>query len=276
MYGVGYGYSSIGATTKSSGGGSSYDSDAQSYFTANSTLTDVAQKNAINQFVLDLKSNSLWSKGKIFQFAFLGDSTKNKYNLFNPSNVFLYTSGWTFDGQGETGNGTSAYIDTNTQYTSLITDQTSVSGGIYSQTNSASSACEIGITDGGYSVGIQFLPKEADNKTYWGLGDYVLNGSASLIADSRGNLGFSRLNNTTKKVYKNGTSLASHSSSVTNYTDTLSLVFGARRTGASSFISFSSRKITLRYLFSGLNDTEMANLNTCINTLLTTLSIPTW
>ena len=275
MYGVGFGYGAIGATTilKS---GVAIDADAQAFFTANSTLTDTAQKNAINQFVLDLKSNSLWTKGKIMQLAFLGDSIKNKYNLFNPSNIFLYTSGWTYDSQGETGNGTSAYIDTNVQYTSLITDQTSVSGGIYSQTNSAASACEIGITDGGFSTGIQFLPKETDNKTYWGLGDYVLNGSASLISDSRGNLGFSRLNNTTKKVYKNGTSLASHSSSVTNYTDTLSLLFGARRVSNVTFISYSARKISLRYLFSGLNDTEMSNLNTCINTLLTTLSIPTW
>ena len=31
MYGVGYGYSSIGATTKLSGGGAAIDADAQAY-----------------------------------------------------------------------------------------------------------------------------------------------------------------------------------------------------------------------------------------------------
>ncbi len=266
----------VGARVISGGGAPSYDSDAQAFFTANNTLTDATQKNAINKFVLDLKSNSLWSKGKIFQFAFLGSSTKNKYNLFNPSNVFLYTSGWTFDSQGETGNGTSAYIDTNTQYTSLITDQTSVSGGIYSQTNLSLDGCEIGLTNNNYNGGLQFFPKAPDNNTYYGVGDFVLNGASNIISDSRGNISFSRINNTTKKVYKNGTSLASHSSSVTNYTDTLSLFFGARRISSNTFINYSARKITLRYLFTGLNDTEMSNLNTCINTMLTTLSIPTY
>ncbi len=53
MYGIGFGYGAIGATTKLSSGGSAYDSDAQAFFTANSTLTDTAQKNAINQFYID-------------------------------------------------------------------------------------------------------------------------------------------------------------------------------------------------------------------------------
>ncbi len=108
MYGYGYKFN-----TSIFSRGVAYDTDAQAFFTVNSTLTDTVQKDAINQFVLDLKSNSLWTLGKYLYLGFLGDSTKVKYNLFSPaSNVLTISSGWTYDAQGMQGNGTSAYAQT--------------------------------------------------------------------------------------------------------------------------------------------------------------------
>jgi len=57
MYGIGFGIGAIGATTKLSGGGVAYDSDAQAFFTA-SGITDLTQKSAVNQLVQKCITNS--------------------------------------------------------------------------------------------------------------------------------------------------------------------------------------------------------------------------
>ena len=64
-------------TFASSGGVVSYDSDAQAFFTA-SGITDLTQKNAVNQLVLDLKSNSLWTKIKAL-YPIVGGNANTKF-----------------------------------------------------------------------------------------------------------------------------------------------------------------------------------------------------
>jgi len=63
-------------TFASSGGGVGYDSDAQAFFTANSTLTDLTIKGAINQLYLDWKSYGVFTTIKDCKLLMLGDSTK--------------------------------------------------------------------------------------------------------------------------------------------------------------------------------------------------------
>jgi len=111
MYGVGFGYGAIGATTKRSGG-SATDADAASFFTA-AGITDATQKNAVNQLVLDLKSNNLWTKMKALYPVVGGNATAHSYNLKNTSQFQLsFSSGWIHSSTGMVGNGTSAYADT--------------------------------------------------------------------------------------------------------------------------------------------------------------------
>lgn len=271
MYGVGFGFGAIGATTKISSG-IAIDVDAQAFFTANSTLTDATTKTAINQFVLDLKSNSLWSLGKYMYLGFLGNSTKCGYNLFNPSlNQLTFSSGWTFDAQGMQGNGTSSYAQTGF-IPSVSADQNSKTIGVYSQTDTYGSYADLG----SYNVGVGdiYLPK-------WGATSNLIAMSYSqwqvVFTDnstSKGLLLVTRRTSTDTEAYNKAISLGNSTlasqgqSSVQDY-------LGAYNNGGGATF-YSPRKISVYFRFIGMSDTQVTDLNTCINTLLTSLSIPTW
>lgn len=249
----------------SSGGGSVYDADAQVFFTANSTLTDIAQKNAINQFVLDLKSFSLWIKAYSLQFLFLGDSTRNSINLINPSlYTHTYSSGFTFNSASAIPNGTSAYINTNLNSQSVL-DLNNNSIGIYSQVNNTYSAVDIGASNGS---NIHF-----DIELFYG-GLYSSNNCAYPSPITTRTDGFflnTRNIFSEWKIYRNGGVISTptlSSVSELNYTHYL-----CARNSNNVATFFSNRPLSLFWAGQGLNDTEASNLNTCINTLMTTLGI---
>ena len=66
--------------------GISYDSDAQSFFTATG-ITDITIKSAINSLVLSAKSNGWWSKCYVIYPFVGGSSTTCSYNLKNTAGV---------------------------------------------------------------------------------------------------------------------------------------------------------------------------------------------
>lgn len=250
---------------------SSFDTDAQAFFTANSTLTDTAQKNAINQFVLDLKSNSLWTLGKYLYLGFLGDSTKVKYNLFNPaSNVLTISSGWTFDTQGMKGNGTSAYAQTGF-IPSVSASQNNKSLFVYSQENIEGLFNDIGSQS---SISLNrdiLLPRYAG---------YFYGGLSINFIESIGNTNSTglhlqtRISNGDYKFFKGATLLKSPNNPSTGQPDCEDYLGSYNSSGTPTW--YSSRKISIYGRMLGLTPTQVANLNTCINTMLTSLSIPTF
>lgn len=269
MYGVGFGYGSAGATTilKS---GVAIDADAQSFFTANSTLTDAAQKNAINQFVLDLKSNSLWTLGKYLYLGFLGDSTKVKYNLFAPSsNVLTLSSGWTYDSQGMQGNGSNAYAQTSF-IPSVSAIQNSKSLFAYSQTDSDGLFSDLGSNDSANNDLTLF--KYSGNN--WSRLSY--NG-AQILANSGTTKGLQLSTRTASNVtkhYNKSTDLGTNTSASTGQPTVQDYLGAYNSNGSATW--HSSRKISVYGRMDGLSTAQVGYLKTCIETLLTTLSIPTW
>lgn len=270
MYGVGFGYGSAGATTILKSGGAAFDADAQSFFTANSTLTDVTTKNAINQFVLDLKTNSLWTLGKYMYLGFLGDSTKVKYNLFAPSsNVLTISSGWTYDSEGMQGNGTSAYAQTGF-IPSGNTDKNSQSIGVYSQTNVDELGCEIGSFDGSNREHL-FIKFGGISLVNLAASGYY----TPTATTSRGFVLLNRVSQTTINEFIGSSKILNDVATYTTYDITPQDYLSAlNNNGTAQY--FSTKKNSLYFRFQGLNDTQVANLKTCIETLLTTLSIPTY
>jgi hypothetical protein len=261
MYGVGFGYGSTGATTiLKSGGG--FDADAASFFTA-AGITDLTQKNAINQFVLDLKSNSLWSKQKEIHLYFLGDSTKNSFNLKNPSTfVNVFSSGWTYGSNGATPNGTSAYCQSGLN-PSTHCSTNSISFGVYFNTLPTKSASANGVFVAGYNT--LYRGSLVGNYTYW-------NGGEILRSTSSGdNNGFQQVSrfNTTQQLRK-------HKSNATetitdSYTSLPNAVF--YKGVANGLAQYEDRRFTLTYIADGLTGSEMDNMYTCVQTLMTTLGI---
>ena len=94
----------------------SFDADAVAFFTrvttAGGSLSNT-EKVAVNQLVLDMKSAGIWTAMKAI-YPMVGSSAAAcAQNLKSSSFTGTFTSGFTFASTGVTGNGTSAYFDTN-------------------------------------------------------------------------------------------------------------------------------------------------------------------
>jgi len=93
-----------------------YDLDAQTFIT-NATISNSTQQQAINNLVIGLKSDSLWTK-MLAVYPFVGGTpTTCKYNLKNPLDTdaafrLNLEGGWTFSNNGIQPNGTNTYADT--------------------------------------------------------------------------------------------------------------------------------------------------------------------
>ena len=121
------------------GGLAGYDADAQAFFdrvdTAGGSLT-ATEKTAVNTLVLDMKSASIWTS-MLAVYPMVGASAAAcSQNLKSSSFTGTFSSGWTFASTGVTGDGTSAYMDTNFN----VNTNVSANGGalgLYCRTNDA-------------------------------------------------------------------------------------------------------------------------------------------
>ncbi len=268
MYGVGFGYGAIGATTKNSGG-SAYDTDAQAFFTA-SGITDLTQKNAVNQLVLDLKSNSLWTKMKALYPIVGGTATAHSYNLINTAQYQLsFSSGWTHSSTGMLPNGTSAYANTGLN-TSTVLNENSSHYSIYLNTNTDGLYIDLGNRDAD-SENI-FIPKNGSNtlinvNTTYGSRIGVSN------TDSRGLYVLSRTSSSLMTYFKNNSKITTNSASSGSVNRNLYLSAWNDNTTPNYF---SNRNISICSVGDGLSDTDATNLSTIVNTFNTTLGRNTY
>lgn len=149
------------------------DLDAQAFFdrvtTAGGTLSTTEQ-DAVNQLVLDMKADGIWTKMKAIYPMVGASAAACAQNLKSSSFTGTFTSGWTFASTGVTPNGTSAYMDTNFNPLSEFSDKNSVHLSNYFPNFVQSGTCQIGSTDafGGYYAfwdypNFQGLLRLADN-----------------------------------------------------------------------------------------------------------------
>ena len=115
-------------------GGLVLDPDAAAFITA-AGITNYTQKKAVNQLVLDLKANSLWTKMKAVYPMVGGTATTHKYNLVNPADTdaafrLVFSGTWTHSATGAKPSG-GAYADTFFRTSNLTNYNTSSSLGIY-------------------------------------------------------------------------------------------------------------------------------------------------
>jgi hypothetical protein len=264
MYGVGFGYSVIGATTVSSGGGAAYDTDAQAFFTANSTLIDVTQKNAINQWYINAKANGYYNDLGAFYFLFLGDSTRNSYNGKNPATFQLsFSSGWTFSSSGSTGNGTSTYASLGATQSSFMA---SGSGhmAIYSRSIGVNNQYDMGNYAGSGYTSMRLT----DNLSI----HINTTGTPFATSNTNGGKGFfigSRISSTNLIQSKNATQYTATSSEAYSVGN---IVIGAIGTlGLPQF--YSNKEYSMASIGLGLSSSKMTSYYNDVNTLMTTLGI---
>jgi hypothetical protein len=273
MYGFGYSlFSSTNSILANSSSGGGIDPDAQAFITA-AAITDPTQQSAVNQLVIDLKADGVWSKMKAIYPFVGGTASTHKFNLKNPLDTdaayrLTFNGGWTHSSNGALPNGTNAYANTflipNTKLT-----LNSTHASFYSRTNS-SSGMDIGCSDGGFTNMIFMLNRfSGDNRNYLGIN------SSALVVDFAGfprSDGFFclRRNNSTEIVNSRNSVNTTFSQNSGGKSTFPIYISSMNQGGTINYIS--NRQAAFASIGDGLTDTEAANLNTRVQTFQTTLN----
>ena len=257
-------------------GGVTYDADALAYFTANTAITSAADKNAINTFYLGLKSDGIYTDIKAMYLPIWLNSANSKWNLINNRTYDLsFSTGWNFANTGMKGNGTSTFANTSIIPQTVFTNA-NISLHVYSRTQiiqSSVNRLEFGSFDGTNFVGSSQQYDSYGKITTLG----VNNGSYTLIVPSTivscntlGLMSSNRLNNT-MKIFQNGTQQATRT--VTNSSlSTVNLNIGGYRSGTST-ADISTREMPFIAVSNGLTDTQLSNIYTRVQALMTYFGI---
>jgi hypothetical protein len=190
----------------------SYDADAQLFFNAQSaagvTLT-TTQMDAVNQWVVDAKAASIWTKFKAIYPVVGGTATSHKFNLKNPLDTdaafrLSFVGGGTHSANGYLPNGVNAWADTFlTPSTTLTLNSQHIS--YYSRTNSNGTEVEIGCNNAGLAPNTVLEIRTAGT-TYVSL---AANGYTTYVdANSLGFYIGNRTASNVNKLFKNNTAVA--------------------------------------------------------------------
>lgn len=245
-----------------------FDEDAQAFFDA-AGITNSGQKNAVNSMVLDLKSNSFYTRF-IALYPFVGGTADtHKYNLIDPQDTdgayrLTFGASTTHSSSGSMGSN-DASTDTHIAGTTLAPFDNSmhfysVSGSI-PPTSGNDRELDIGRNPDHY-LGVNF------NQTVGYANNYDNATEESFGARSvKGFFSNSRTSSVEYKLYENGTAFLTGSRTTGSMSSDDLHILGANNG------NFQSSKIFAFAAFgTGFSESEMATLNTIVSNYQTALT----
>ena len=257
------------------------DDNAEEFILATGISGSTA--NAINQLVISLKNDNLWNEMYAIYPLVGGTFNSCKYNL-KDINTYTLTidgnagpsfnvNGVTFSGTGDENSG---LLDTGFADSSSIWTYNDASMGYYINTGFGDGTfrrqmgCNTGSVSGlpGTNIGVDGTSINSSIKASLGISTNTISGSTVGIDVNFEGLYSVSANISTTTIYKNGTSVNSIpvvSSPGFDYSNQTILIGGVR----------NQRVLVGRFAFAyvgaGLNNTQIANLNTIVETFQTTL-----
>jgi len=249
-------------------GQSSCDADALAFISATG-ITDVTQKAAICQLVLDLKFYSLWTKMQAIYPMVGGTATTHKYNLKDPQDTdaafrIVWSGGITHSSTGAQGNGTTGYGDTKyNPFTSGNQDSQHLS--YYSRTNVSEASAEMGVYSGAIFCQLNI---STSGTSYFGPNVTAVGLMTYSNPNTTGYYVANRVGVTDQNAWKNGVEIAT-SSYVSGTLPADNVFILTRKSGGPG--PFSTRECAFATIGTGLTDTDQANLYTIVQAFQTTL-----
>jgi hypothetical protein len=252
------------------------DADAAAFIAA-ASITDDTQETAINNLVLSLKGASLWSKFYALYPFVGGDATKHSYNLKAPGSYQITNSGvWTsgavtHDANGITGNGSTAFGDTNFNF-NAVSNRDDAMLYLYSRTqNPTADRYFMGafLTTG--STSYFALGKNSGGYRYLG-GPHSaqLNIAGTVDADLRGHMGIQRTSSTTGNHMMNASfSSLNHAATTVGTRDIFLLGLNNNDGGVAGA---SNMNMAFAAMGQSLTSGEWTTFTAIINTFQTALS----
>lgn len=254
---------SIDATT--------YDADAQAYIDAvngtDVTLT-TPQKIIINDYVVGLKADGLWSLIYDQGLPVWGTAASSAIML-----KLTHTTTWvntpTFGSTGVTGNGSSQYGNLGFSPATAYSSQDNAHLAVYIQNN----VTDVNQTDIGTlstsPTRVVRLNSKASAATQVYINDATV--STSTVATSVGFTLISRTSSTNVATYKNGTFVNNNTNTSTGLATNNIYIMGSNQDGSPGV--WSTRTMSLWSIGATLDATQQANLATRVNQLMTDLGI---
>jgi len=252
----------------------SFDADAVAFFTrvttAGGTLS-TTEKQAVNQFVLDLKANSLWTPMKAIYPMVGASAAACAQNLKSSSFTGTFTSGWTFASTGVTPNGTSAYMNTSLN----LSTQTTLYNVAYSMyiRNNLTGKIDMGVTSPGFALE-GWMAARYGGTAYGGFYDNAIPSGGGIdvaSSDSTGMWQSSITSNTNVFFRRNNTTLGTYTGINTSLPANAQIYLGACNNSGTA-IEFSNHEYAFCTISDGLTDTQASNFYTAVQAFQTTLS----
>jgi hypothetical protein len=252
-----------GLLTQWTFGSRAIDSNVLS-FIAEAGITDQTTVLALNNLVIGLKSNSIYTKMKAVYPFVGGTATTHKFNLVNPLNTdaayrLVFTGGWTHSSTGALPNGTNGYADTFLNTSTALT-LNSHSFGIYSRTSSiAATRCY-----GNYNGAVFLQHNIQAANMFSGAAGVTFTANPSLVL-----MMGSRTASNLFTAYRAGVSLGTNAAVIASLPN-LKFYLGARNdSGVASF--FSNHELAFAFLGDGLSGSESATLFSLVQAFQTSL-----
>jgi SPP1 family predicted phage head-tail adaptor len=266
-----------GTTTADLTVGSSVDADAAAFFArvtaAGGTLT-ATEQTAVNTLVIAMKADGIWTKMKAI-YPMVGSSAAAcAQNLKSLSYTGLFTSGWTFANAGVTGNGTSAYMNTNFIPSTDYLNSSNFGLFLYtSSTTAGSTDRDLAIFTG---AGLPSLNLTAKDSISAKADLFTYNNRISISGyNVQGFYIGSRTASNSAKLYRNGIEIGSTIGSAGTAPSIYLTLGGANTSTSNPILStnfYSAKTFSLVGICDGLNDTEAANFYTAVQAFQTTLN----
>ena len=248
-----------------------YDLDAQTFIT-NATISNSTQQQGINNLVIGLKSDSLWTK-MLAVYPFVGGTaTTCKYNLKNPLDTngafrLNFVGGWTFSSNGITPNGTTAYADT---FLIPLTHFTSGNSSFsaYSRINNLEAGTILGTRGSAFNTNLDLGIRNSSNTTV-----YHNTSSGGVIVSpnpttSAMNFISSRINSANNITAQNGATNSQVSSEIAFSTFP---IYISAKNNIGVAATFSTRNLAFAHIGTGLTQAECTLFYNRIQTFQTTL-----
>lgn len=251
----------------------SFDADAVAFFTrvttAGGTLS-TTEKQAVNQLVLDLKANSLWTPMKAIYPMVGASAAACAQNLKSSSFTGTFTSGWTFASTGVTPNGMSAFFNTGLNISSNLS-LTSTHLSFYSRTNTANSQYGSEFIENAAYNGVQVCILRTRNSNLGGNQYFSIGEDNGASVSNTNGLGFTigiATSLTLRKIFQNNTLKATSSSLNLGSLNNTNLFIG----GSTVAGQYSRNESAFASIGDGLTDTQVGNFYTAVQAFQTTLA----
>jgi hypothetical protein len=243
-----------------------YDADAQAFFdrvtTAGGTLSNT-EKSAVNQLVLDMKDDGIWSKMQ-FIYPMVGASAAAcAQNLKSSSFTATFSTGFTFASTGVKGNGTSSFMNTSYVPSTNLPNLQNAHISIYSRTQIRGGG-DIGVAQSGTEVGLAVDLNSSGIYGYANIGNR--DARNLLINSSTGFFLATRTSQTLIELFQNKNLLATNTA--LNTTTKPSQQIQISKFGT----LFSSREFAFASIGEGLNNTESDDFYDAVQDMQVTLS----